>query len=536
MARDSFPEPKPPPDPPEDHTTIKDAGAPNDDDNPDPDPDHDNTGAASGTTIIFHGGQLVVVPGGGNKQAVPNPPNNPPKGKKSKAKRAKKGQDPVGSTTTTTPQISTSSSGNQDTASSAKLQSELQDALNELADCRQMMVILNSANSDLITQRNLLRAQVTDFTDVIASNDSEISSLREELDQAHFKLRKAERRNRYVDDSDRWKADAKYRKKQKDAATMLFGFPSYEPDEAGDEILKERRGAQGLVVKSVSVVTGMMNRFNEELFQTAASCSDLVENQGFEKASMSTSSRERADRVLGTRLVSMILPTIPRNRPLNPIAVQITIQAFLVHWCNSIIEAWYPKQPTFAEFLVDVASKLKVGTNTNICGKNTVITQKHTRESDNLFGDWVEEIIEDLCDVLSIFGWKIGGYSPGKKLSTLAIHTRLLSLVKDAYDIRTAMAEVSTSGDIDLVIVSCDTQFNQQIMEDAYGDRRTTPRKDLGTEEPEGTFEDVVATTGIGLQREILKPHELLELITRDIEMVLRPRVVLEYTLLEAFQ
>ncbi|KAJ2926432.1 hypothetical protein H1R20_g10661, partial [Candolleomyces eurysporus] len=402
-------------------------------------------------------------------------------------------------------------------------------------DCRQMMVILSSANSDLITQRNLLRTQVTDFTDMIASKDSEISSLREELDQAHFKLRKAERRNRYVDDSDRWKADAKYRKKQKDATTMLFGFPSYEPDEAVDEILKERRGAQGLVAKSVSVVTGMMNRFNEELFQTAASCSDLVENQGFEKASMSSSSRERADRVLGTRLVSMILPTIPRGNPTNPIVVQITIQAFLVHWCNSIIEAWYPKQPTFAEFLVDVASKLKVGTNTNICGKNTVITQKHTRESDNLFGDWVEEIIEDLSDVLSIFGWKVGGYSPGKKLSTLAIHARLLSLVKDAYDIRTAMAEVSTSGDIDLVIVSCDTQFNQEIMEDAYGDRRTTARKDLGAE-AEGTFEDVVATTGIGLQREILRPHELVELITREIEMVLKPRVVLEYTLLEAFQ
>ena len=168
-----------------------------------------------------------------------------------------------------------------------------------------------------------------------------------------------------------------------------------------------------------------------------------------------------------------------------------------------------------------------------------MITQKHTRESATLFGDWVKEIIEDLCDVLSIFGWKIGGYntsSSKQKFSSLAINSRLLSLVKDAYDIRTAMAEISTSGDVDLVIVSCDTPFNREIMEDAYGDHRTAARRSLGAEDIEGTLEGVVATTGIGLQREILKPHELVELITRDIEMVLKPRVVLEYTLLEAFQ
>ncbi|KAJ3501423.1 hypothetical protein NMY22_g18930 [Coprinellus aureogranulatus] len=233
----------------------------------------------------------------------------------------------------------------------------------ELDDTKDLVRHLTSTNDDLQTQRLLL---LTQLDDVKQSKDFQIDCLREQLDQAHFKLRKAERRNRYVDDTDRWKADAKYKKKRKvqETTNSLFGFPSYEPDEHKEDILKERRGAQGLVSKSVTVVTAMMNRFNEELFQTAASISDVVENMGFERASMLSGNRERAERVLGTRLVSMILPTVPRSKDgqvLNPLVVQVVAQAFLAHWCNSIIEAWYPKQETFAEFLVDLSSKLKVG-------------------------------------------------------------------------------------------------------------------------------------------------------------------------------
>lgn len=242
-------------------------------------------------------------------------------------------------------------------------QSDLQSALQELDDTRELIEHLTSSNDDMQTQRLLLLTQIESINQ---NKDFQIDCLREQLDQAHFKLRKAERRNRYVDDADRWKADAKYKKKRKvqDTTNSLFGFPSYEPDEHKDEILKERRGAQGLVAKSVTVVTAMMSRFNEELFQTAASISDLVESMGFERASMLSIRRERAERVLGTRLVSMILPTIPKAKKgslLNPLIAQIVTQAFLAYWCNSIIEAWYPKQETFAEFLVDLSSNLKVG-------------------------------------------------------------------------------------------------------------------------------------------------------------------------------
>ena len=148
--------------------------------------------------------------------------------------------------------------------------------------------------------------------------------------------------------------------------------------------------------------------------------------------------------------------------------------------------------------------------------------------------------MDDFKGVLSIFGWRI----PPSELKTASVvpgpssvHTSILGVVKGAYDIRTAMAEVSTSGDVDLVIVSCDTPYNELLMDDAYGDyrRRPTPSMDTAMD-PHGktVIESVVATTGIGLQRETWKTGGVGGLASRDVDMVLKPRVVLEYTLLEA--
>lgn len=103
-------------------------------------------------------------------------------------------------------------------------QSDLQSALQELDDTRELIEHLTSSNDDMQTQRLLLLTQIESINQ---NKDFQIDCLREQLDQAHFKLRKAERRNRYVDDADRWKADAKYKKKRKvqDTTNSLFGLP-----------------------------------------------------------------------------------------------------------------------------------------------------------------------------------------------------------------------------------------------------------------------------------------------------------------------
>lgn len=184
---------------------------------------------------------------------------------------------------------------------------------------------------------------------------------------------------------------------------------------------------------------------------------------------------------------------------------------------------------------------LYTAANRNVCGRKTIITQKHTRDSSNLFDEWAKDILEDLEIILSIFGWR----GPKNKslpsaimaADTSSVSAVILGVVKEAYDIRTAMAEISTSGDVDLVIVSCDTPFNDIWMDDAYGDYRKRATLTTGNVmDPHGktVIESVVATTGIGLQRETWKTDALSGVMSREVDMVLKPRVVLEYTLLEA--
>ncbi|TFK30165.1 hypothetical protein FA15DRAFT_663539 [Coprinopsis marcescibilis] len=445
----------------------------------------------------------------------------------------------------------------------------LEEALDELGEVRDDRDRLATEKEKLDRKVQLLMQQVNDYSQIINQKDKEKSKLRktvkelsktyeeplvmrDRLDQANFKLRKAERRNRYVDDSDRWKADAKYRKKKQDAGALLFGFPTYEADAPKDDVLKERRGAQGLIAKSVEEVVGMMKQFNHGVFNTSAIISDFIFNRGVRHASVSTAQAERARKVLGPRAVKLVLDNLPETEKLKPLLAQFIMQIFLVFWCNSIIEAWYPKQATFAEFLVDICSKIKVGDNRNICGTKTMITQTHTRDSVNLFSEWVQDILDDLHEIISVFGWTMKGYDPKEHgiRGSLKVRNALLDLVKEAYDLRTAMAEVSTSGDVDLAIISCDTPFKSTFMDDECADQRTKKvvvRADTSSDDSDDDvggfkaaerrmrvlYERVVGTTGLGLQREVMKPHPG-GLMKRDIDMVLKPRVVLEQSLLEA--
>jgi len=403
----------------------------------------------------------------------------------------------------------------------------------------------SSLNRKHTAEKRALQKQILQLKEVIEEEIEEPLVLRDRLDQATFKLRKAERRNRYVDDADRWKADAKYRKKKNDAGALLVGFPTYEADEYKESVLKERRGVHGLVAKSAEEVVNMMTLFNHSVFQTAARLSPLIVLRGARYAAAATGPSERAKKVLGARAFALVVDRLPVLRKLNPLLPQMLLQMFLAFWCNSIIEAWYPKQATFAEFLVDVCTKLKVGDSAGVSGLKTVITQSHTRSSVNLFGEWAQDIVDDLHEILSAFGWVITGYDArAVGMRGTAFHGAIVNLVKEAYDLRTAMAEVSTSGDVDLAIISFDTPFNPKRMKDEYADERESGKGgkinsdaddggSIGSKGRQAVVERVVGTTGIGLQREVMRPH-VAGMMKRDIQMVLKPQVVLEKSVVEA--
>ena len=100
--------------------------------------------------------------------------------------------------------------------------------------------------------------------------------------------------------------------------------------------------------------------------------------------------------------------------------------------------------------------------------------------------------------------------------------TKILALIKLAYDLRTAMAEKDIYGGLEIVIVPPDTPFQEKWMTDAHW--HAVPRKVVDTDQSQ-VDEFVAGTTGIGLQ------HKVTERVDGQfqsrMEIELKPKVML---------
>ncbi|KAF8912201.1 hypothetical protein CPB84DRAFT_1761605 [Gymnopilus junonius] len=102
--------------------------------------------------------------------------------------------------------------------------------------------------------------------------------------------------------------------------------------------------------------------------------------------------------------------------------------------------------------------------------------------------------------------------------------SKLLSLVKMAYDVRTALAEKDICGDLDLSVIGPDMPFQPKWMEEAHA----MTRHQLGTTM---RMEPIAGTCGMGLKRVEVKKDAASQ---QDQIVVLKPRVVLARVLDES--
>lgn len=139
----------------------------------------------------------------------------------------------------------------------------------------------------------------------------------------------------------------------------------------------------------------------------------------------------------------------------------------------------------------------------------------HATEQSNIttkFGEWVDDIVDDLAQILLVGGLKM------RQQRSHMFSDKLLGLVKMAYDLRAALTERDICGGLMLCTVAPDTPFQPKWMDEAHeGD---VPLSELQTEPIAGTCE-------IGLQR-----HSLAMQYTgqnRDessrLDIVLKPKV-----------
>ena len=151
-----------------------------------------------------------------------------------------------------------------------------------------------------------------------------------------------------------------------------------------------------------------------------------------------------------------------------------------------------------------------------ICGKQIKIIQStgSTHIDGVKLNEWVKDIINELGLFLTMAGLRI------KPQCATLFFTKILALIKLAYDLRTAMAEKDICGGLEIVIVPPDTPFQEKWMMDAQA--HADPTK-VDTDESRVDF--VAGTTGIGLQRRVTE--RVNGQFESRMEMELRPKVTL---------
>ncbi len=149
-----------------------------------------------------------------------------------------------------------------------------------------------------------------------------------------------------------------------------------------------------------------------------------------------------------------------------------------------------------------------------ICGKQVKIisTESATPE----FDAWVNEITSDLSRILLVGGVKM------RSGTSDILPSKLLPLIKIAYDLRLALAEKDLCGGLELAAPSPDLPFHPNFMQDAeeyalQGSRKKNTNN-LSTDGFEPQF--IAGTSALGLKRTLNGQPGVYE-------MVVKPRVVL---------
>lgn len=137
------------------------------------------------------------------------------------------------------------------------------------------------------------------------------------------------------------------------------------------------------------------------------------------------------------------------------------------------------------------------------------------------FPEWVSDIIQDLWKILSAGGLRL---RPNR--SDL-LTSKLLIIVKMAYDVRTALAEKDICGHLDLVVINPDIPFREKWMDQAHHNATGQRKSPTSTE-----TELVASTSGLGLQR--LPADTNGEASKSTPTMILKPKVVLTRVLEES--
>ncbi|KAF8912202.1 hypothetical protein CPB84DRAFT_762411 [Gymnopilus junonius] len=226
-----------------------------------------------------------------------------------------------------------------------RLEEQLKDANEEVAALRK--------------ENELQKKEIATFEKQLKNKERDVLRLsmekqnwQEQLDTMHHRLNQAERQMRCLDHLTRSKVEAR--------VEGVYG--------------PTRRAKLLSPIKEPSVeVMGALSALNEEILQSA---NLLVENLERTKSAYPTSDDTTLARtMLGSKVTTMVQAQAnDRSKAFRFLLMQVVLEVFMVNWCTSIIEGWYPKQQSFADLLIEMNSKVATSSAPRVdCGKVKII-------------------------------------------------------------------------------------------------------------------------------------------------------------------
>ncbi|KAF8805145.1 hypothetical protein BYT27DRAFT_7213118 [Phlegmacium glaucopus] len=272
---------------------------------------------------------------------------------------------------------------------------------------------------------------------------------------------------------------------------------------------------------SISEVAEKVAALNEEIFQAAATLGEALIHQRHELPleDLNAAAAE-SQQMVGNTITSILVTQVQKPEPeLNPLLVQVVLQVFMVKFCVSKIQSWYPSDVNIEEFLDAIYSDIRSSEEQAVSGRWRALTRAHTRPTPDT---WTNELSEKLTSVLKIASWM-----PGSPHDQESFRHRLPPIFKAVNELRIAIGEKFTSADLDVCTHDCGTGYVPSYMEDGYGDSRQQQSNDKRLPEI------VAGTTGIGLTKLMVErgANDSLRL-----QSVIPAKIVLESTLKEALE
>ena len=208
---------------------------------------------------------------------------------------------------------------------------------------------LKQDNSVLVGRADQLTQRNDDMSSELKRAQAELRKLtaekrgwQEQLDTMHHKVVRAERQIRCLDHLTRAKLEAR--------AEEVHGTP------------KRTKLALAQSRSSEEVISAVKD-LNEEILQAASLLIENLDRTRF--YGTLTEPSNKAEKVVGVHATEMLKAQAETSaQGFRQLLMLVVMEVFLVHWCEAIIDGFYPKRPSFADLLVELSSHTTITTTT----------------------------------------------------------------------------------------------------------------------------------------------------------------------------